>query len=451
MNFKRPFVLFLLCFLSVGALPVAFARETPKASAPPPMLANQPLPDFRNRRERLMAALPDGLVVARGGVEESLGVSDKFFQSENFFYLTGVEIPGSFLILNPFGAPGAKSLLFIPRRNPMTERWTGPQLGPGDEAAKLFGADKVLPSSDFQTMLAELCPPDAVKQGRKIYLVEPGENSSDLRDRNFVAAIRERVPGANFADGRQAVHELRKVKTEGEIALLQKAIDITGEAQRDVRGTVAPGKYEYELEALILAAFYRNGAERVGFPCIVGSGLNATTLHYNKNRKKIAAGDLVVVDIGAQYSGYTADITRTYPANGKFTPRQREIYNLVLAAQEAAAKSFKPGESRMSDLNLAARDFMRASPLRAGNNLTLDNYFLHGLGHFIGLNVHDVGDYGAPLPVGSVITIEPGIYIPDENIGVRIEDDYLVTEKGLVKLSRNIPFLPEEIERMMKK
>lgn len=447
MKFKRLSAL-LLCLLFVGSMVGAVARETPRPAGPP-MLANQPQPDFKMRRERLMAALPDGVVVAQGGVEESLGVSDKFFQTENFFYLTGVEIPGAFLILNPFGGPGAKSILFLPRRNPMTERWTGPQIGPGDDALKLFGVDKTLPSTDFQATLAEICPPDAVKKGRKIYLVEAGEASPVLRDRNFVEQIRKSVPDVAFGDARPNINELRKIKTDGEIALLQKAIDITGEAQRDVRGVIGAGRYEYELEGLILGAFYRNGAERVGFPCIVGSGFNATTLHYNKNRKRIEAGDMVVVDIGAQYSGYTADITRTYPASGKFTARQREIYQLVLDAQEAAAKSFKLGVSKMSDLNFTARDFMKASPLRAGNNLTLDNFFLHGLGHFIGLNVHDVGDYGSPLPVGSVITIEPGIYIPDENIGVRIEDDYLVTEKGLVKLSRNIAFLPDDIERLM--
>ena len=157
----------------------------------------------------------------------------------------------------------------------------------------------------------------------------------------------------------------------------------------------------------------------------------------------------MVIDIGAEYSQYTADITRTYPANGKFTKRQRELYELVLAAQTEATKDFKPGQTTINDLNRVVRDFFHKSPLRGGNNLPMDYFFIHGLTHYLGMNVHDVGDISAPLAPGTVITIEPGLYIPDEKIGIRIEDDYLVTEKGLEKLSKSIPSQPDEIERLM--
>jgi Xaa-Pro aminopeptidase len=233
-----------------------------------------------------------------------------------------------------------------------------------------------------------------------------------------------------------------------EIALLQKAIDITGEAQRDAATQIRPGAFEYEVQAALEAAFTRNGSERPGFPSIVGSGFYSTVLHYDQNHKKIDAGDTVVVDIGAEFSYYTADITRTYPASGKFTSRQREIYQLVLDAQRAAERAFKPGQSTLAQLNRVAIETIKSSPLRDKEGNTLERYFIHGLGHWLGMDVHDVGNY-TNLPVGAVFTIEPGIYIPEEKLGVRIEDDYLVTEKGLVKLSRAIPSEPDEIERIM--
>ncbi len=174
-------------------------------------------------------------------------------------------------------------------------------------------------------------------------------------------------------------------------------------------------------------------------------------MHYEKNRKKIDSGDLIVVDIGAEYNYYAADITRTYPSNGRFSSRQREIYQLVLDAQTTAVKAFKLGQSTMHDLDAVARQTMRQSPLKDLKGNSLEQHFPHGLGHFVGMYVHDVGDYSRPLPVGAIITIEPGIYLPDENIGVRIEDDYLVTKTGLVKLSENIPSNPAEIEKLMAK
>jgi len=233
-----------------------------------------------------------------------------------------------------------------------------------------------------------------------------------------------------------------------EIELLQKAIDITGEAQRDAARTIKPGVYEYEVQGALEYAFTRNGAERPGFASIVGSGIYSTVLHYNENRRKIESGDLIVVDIGAEYSYYTADITRTYPAAGKFTPRQREIYHLVLEAQRACEKAFKPGETTIGQLQQVAIGVMKASPVRDKQGKTLERYFTHGVGHWLGMDVHDVGSYGR-IPVGAVFTIEPGIYIPDEQLGVRIEDDYLATDKGLIKLSSKIPSDPDTIEALV--
>ncbi len=445
---SRPLTIALAsCLLLFGWPAWPAAAETPP---PASLLAEQPLADFQARRAQLQRQLTDGVTLVPGRMEESLGVSEKFFQDENFFYLTGVEAPGAVLLLTPTPYQGARQILFLPRRNPQTERWTGPQPGPGREAERSFGIDKTLPADQLAQVLRELSASDFFADGCKIHLVANPDETQERGARRLVELLRRDLPTLPVNDARSAVSLLRMRKTPAEIALLKKAIRITGEAFQELPKRLAPGCYEYELEAVVLATFYRNGAERPGYPCIIGGGRNATILHYNRNRDQIQEGDLVVVDVGAQYRGYTADITRTFPASGKFTPRQRALYEVALAAQEAAVKAFAPGKSRMSDLTLAARDAMRASPLRAGNQLTLDNFFIHGLGHFIGLNVHDVGDYARPLPPGSVITIEPGIYIPEERIGIRIEDDYLVTETGLVKLSGDIPSRPEAIEQAMR-
>lgn len=441
----RLLAVLLVGFWLFGTWPLPQAASVPKATL---RLAEQPLADFQARRARLRAQLKDGLILVPGRVETSLGVSEKFFQDENFFYLTGVEAPGATLLLTPIPYEGAQEILFLPRRDPQAERWTGPQPGPDPETEQRFGIEKALPADALPQVLQAISP--SLKEGSRIHLIANPQDTREQSVRALVQVLQQTIPTLPVTDGRSAVNLMRMCKTPAEVDLLKKAIRITGEAFRDIPKYLAVGRHEYEIEAVVLAAFYRNGAERPGFPCIIGSGLNATILHYNRNRDRILDGDLVVVDIGAQYRGYTADITRTFPANGKFSRRQRELYELVLAAQEAAVKAFVPGKSRLSDLTLAAREAMRTSPLRAGNDLTLDNFFIHGLGHFIGLTVHDVGDYARPLPPGSVITIEPGVYIPAERIGIRIEDDYLVTETGLVKLSGDIPSRPEAIEQVLR-
>ncbi|MBI4747928.1 MAG: aminopeptidase P N-terminal domain-containing protein [Acidobacteria bacterium] len=418
-------------------------------SAPVRTLVNQPISEYKLRRQKLMDQTRDGIVVLLGNLDEGNGIDTKFRQNDNFLYLTGVETPGAYLILAPDGYQGAKELLFIPPRNPNQERWTGPQIGPGEETAKLFNVDRVLSASDFYRVLYDITNAEFRSDWKKLYTIDFGNGAKFTREREFTDTLRQTLFNLQIVDVNPKIAELRKIKAASEIALLQKAIDITGEAQRDAAQFLAPGRHEFELEALIIGAFLRNGAERAGFPCIVGSGTYSTILHYNKNKKQIDDGDTVVIDIGAEYSQYTADITRTYPANGKFTKRQREIYDLVLAAQEEATKGFKPGVTTINDLNRVVRDFFSQSPLRGGNNLPMDYFFIHGLTHYLGMNVHDVGDLTKPLAPGTVITIEPGIYIPDEKLGIRIEDDFLVTEKGLEKLSKNIPSKPDEIERLM--
>ncbi|HSR14237.1 MAG TPA: M24 family metallopeptidase, partial [Gemmatimonadales bacterium] len=210
----------------------------------------------------------------------------------------------------------------------------------------------------------------------------------------------------------------------------------------------APGAWEYELEAAAEGTFRRMGAERVGYPSIVGAGFNSTVLHYDESRARLADGDLVVMDMGAEFGYYSADVTRTIPASGRFTPRQRAIYDLVLGAQQAAMDSIRPGVT-MGQLNQIARRFMRDHSGGLCGERTCDAYFIHGLGHMIGMDVHDVGPGGAPLRPGMVLTIEPGIYLPAERLGVRIEDDILVTATGHELLSGGVPRRAEAVEALM--
>ena len=405
-----------------------------------------------------MGRIKDGVVVLIGAREEDLGEVGRFRQKNDFMYLTGVQTPAAYLMLIPAGViPNrpAQEVVFIPPRNPMHEKWTGPQIDPGAESEQQFGIQQVADSSTFKDKLRELLASPAFKAdaasgkpAAKFYTIIPRGPTAEIeRETHFIATVKQILPEAQVADVTPLIAELRKIKSPAEVEMLQRAIDITGEAQREAMRAIKPGAFEYEAQAALEAAFTRNGAERPGFPSIVGSGFFSTVLHYNENHKKIEAGDMVVVDIGAEYSYYTADVTRTYPASGKFTERQRAIYQLVLDAQRAAEKAYKPGVN-LGQLQRVATDTIRASPLRDKQGNTLDRYFIHGLGHWLGMDVHDVGGY-SDMPVGSVFTIEPGIYIPEEKLGARIEDDYLVTEKGLVKMSGRIPSEPDEIERLM--
>ena len=331
----------------------------------------------------------------------------KYQPEPNFFYLTGISEPDAILLLDAASDP-AREFLFLPERKPAEEKWTGPKMGPGPDAEKATGIAAVLPTSDFEPTLKK---------------------------------VSEHAKGVlELKDVEKDIAYLRQVKSQTEIALLEKAIQITLKAERAAAQAIAPGKMEYEVEAAVEFEFTRNGAERPGFPSIIGSGPFSTILHYNDNTRKMQSGDVIVVDIGAEYSGYSADVTRTYPVSGKFSPRQREIYQIVLDAQRAAIEQVKPG-ARISDMHNAAMSYIRSKGY--------EKYFIHGTSHHIGLEVHDVGETSRPFEPNMVITAEPGIYIPEEQIGVRIEDDVLVTADGHRVLS-NLPKEISEIEALMK-
>jgi Xaa-Pro aminopeptidase len=451
----------LLILLVLAAIAPLVGRATNE-----PTLANQPLSEYKSRRTRLMEQMKEGVIVIGGAHEADFGEVGRFRQNNYFQYLTGVETPGSYLILAPKGVKeldGARELLFIPARNLSSERWTGPQLGPGAEAETSFGVEHVLPTLEFKKTLEKLIASEKV-----FYTVMPrAQDTTRTRElmlveqlRNLIAAnatanaVAAPSPAIELRGITQQINRLRQTKSGVEIAMLQKAIDATGAAQAGVARALKPGVYEYELEGDILGTFIRHGAERSSFPSIVGSGIYSTVLHYNRNRKRIESDELVVVDIGAEYSYYAADITRTYPSSGRFSSRQRAIYDLVLAAQKRCEESVQPGKTTLGSLTQVAREFFKASPLRArdgqGVEHTMDYFFIHGTSHWLGMDVHDVGETRS-LQTGDVFTIEPGLYIPDEKLGVRIEDDYEITSTGLHKLSAAIPSAPTDVEQAMKK
>src|SRR5262245_22785070 len=228
--------------------------------------------------------------------------------------------------------------------------------------------------------------------GAKLYtLVLDGSAASITREAQFIDLIHRLAPRVSVANITPVLGEMRKVKSSPEARLLQQAVDISAEAHHDAAVAIKPGVYEYKIQAVVEDAFTRNGSERPGYPSIIGSGINSTVLHYNENHKKIDSGDLIVADVGAEYSYYTADLTRTYPASGRFPERQREVYQLVLDAQRAGEKAYKPGAT-LADLQRAAIEVMKSSSVKDKQGNTLERYFIHGLGHWLGMDVHDVGD-----------------------------------------------------------
>jgi Xaa-Pro aminopeptidase len=395
------------------------------------------------RRAALLRRLPAGFAVVPAATlrdtDHEVVQDNDFRQDDDFFYLTELETPDAVLLLAPGQAEPA--ILFLPPRVPEQEVWTGLRLGPGPEAARLSGISAVLPLEALDSVASAL-----VERTRgPVYTVlrRPGADTA-------LAVRWARRAGREVADLAPVLDSLRVVKDEAELQRLRRAVAITVQAHREAMRALKPGLREYQVEAIVEYTFRNLGADRVGFPSIVASGPNATTLHYDVNRRTIQEGDLVVLDIGAEYGQYTADVTRTLPASGRFSPRQRAVYDLVLATQQATMEAVRPGTT-IRELNAVARRFMREHSGGICGAKPCDAFFVHGVSHWLGMRVHDVGDYNQPLVPGMVLTIEPGIYLPEEALGVRIEDDVLVTPTGFELLSSGAPRTAAEIEAMMRR
>jgi Xaa-Pro aminopeptidase len=392
----------------------------------------------------------------------------RYRQDSDFYYLTGFDEPEAIAVVAPSRDEG-KFTLFVRPRDPEHETWEGRRAGV-EGAKERYAAEAAFPVAEFREKISEL-----INGARTVYyrlgvrsdldeVLVKQINEMRTRSRLYVAPDSITDPGAILG-------EMRLVKSDEEIELMQRAADIAAEAHVEAMKAVRPGMMEYEIEALVEYHFRRSGASAPAYGSIVGGGANATILHYKTNEDELRDGDLLLLDAGAEFRGYASDITRTFPVGGRFSEPQREIYEAVLAAQTQCIEMVKPGVT-MDELNNRAIRILTERMVSLGllegdvekliEEKTYRRFFMHGIGHFLGLDVHDAGRYqlegkSRPLPVGVVITVEPGLYVaedaegaPDKyrGIGVRIEDDVLVTADGHRVLTSKVPKLIDEIEKL---
>lgn len=421
----------------------------------------------KERREALRSLMPDSSVAvffSNPIHNYSNDVDFEFHQDPNFYYLTGLRESNAILFIfkemNAFGEMITNELIFVEPRNEANEVWTGKVLGV-DGVKSNLGFEYAISNKDFgqfkidyqkySKVLGSSIPEDVkdnkFDKGDLYSMLKVFKQDTDTLDKKY-----------NKIKLIQYMAQLRQIKTPEEILLMRKAIEITCSAQTELMKSLKPDMTEYQSEAIVEFTFKVNGAESVGFPSILGGGENSCILHYSTNRKELKSKDLLVCDIGAEYHGYTADVTRTIPVDGKYSTEEKTIYDLVLKAQNNAMEACKPGnkffDPHEQAVKTIAKGLMDLKIIEKYDDVY--KYFIHGTSHYLGLDVHDVGLNGA-LQEGNVITVEPGIYIPEGspcdpkwwNIGVRIEDDILITKTGYENLSDCVPRETSEIERIM--
>jgi Xaa-Pro aminopeptidase len=458
---------------------------------------------LKGRRSRLLEKLsPDTIFVLFSSPTRvySLDVDYEYRQDSDQLYLTGLDQEDTTLVLMP-GNKNRKELLFVHDPDPRREHWQGHILSK-EEAKAQSGIETVHLASQFDVFLTQTLNRsayprrsgvrneeydaffDALKGGRaRMALVlgpRPGPQQPLTPVLEFARAVRERSAGIEIVDATDLVAGLRQVKTAYERRVLTRSLEISSEAHRAAMRTARPGRFEYEVEAALEQVYLANGAMNPGYPSIVASGPNATVLHYGKSSRQMKDGDLLLLDAAGSYQGLTGDITRTYPVNGTFTPEQRDLYRVALAAQEAGMRAAVAG-NRTNDVEKAVAEAVKEGLLRLGliTDAKGDQYrtwATHGVCHWIGMDVHDVGDYRRPLEPGMSFVIEPGIYVREaalddlektpenqafvekvrpavrkyRDLGVRIEDSFLLTETGLVNMSAKVPRTLEEVEAFLK-
>lgn len=420
----------------------------------------------KERRDSLRAMMPDSTVAVFFSAPERNRSNDVYYeyhQDPNFYYLSGLREPNSMLIIykeeQDFGDFKSNEVIFVQERDEFSEVWNGRRLGV-EGAAENLGVNKVLSNEDFKKFIPQFEKLERV-YFQKPYAMEEQDTTETNNLSGLYTAFNQKLTTASDVAEKHLqmmMAKLRQVKTEEELVLLRKAIDITCEAQNELMRQINDSMKEYQTEAIIEYVFKRNGAEYPGFPSIQGSGENSCILHYTSNRRPLKNGGLLVSDVGAEYHGYTADVTRTIPPDGAFSEEEAAIYNLVLKAQQAGIDAAVVGNSFWAP-HKAAQEVIIEGLKELGiikKNLEVRKYFMHGTSHYLGLDVHDAGLYMA-LEEGNVITVEPGIYIAEGsdcdpkwwNIGVRIEDDILITKDGPKNLSAKSPRTIEEIMKLM--
>lgn len=407
--------------------------------------------NYEGRRQEILEQMEsDSILILCSGapVHISADAYYEFQANRHFFYLTGLRRENMILLLRK-GPEGCKSTLYIEKADPAAERWTG-KMVTVEEAKACSGISDVRFTDRFQRELDYLIGSANLSA---CYFDCYRHQHSDLPDYNLSMAQRFSTdfPGIQVRNLWPLVSKLRMQKDADEVELMKKALDITDQSLRRVLSTLEPGMKEYQAQANFEHMVHYLGAEGPSFPTIAGSGRNGCMLHYETNRDTCQEGTLLLLDLGVRYEGYCSDITRTYPVSGKFTQRQRQVYDIVLRANKEVASQAKPGMTTR-ELNDICKKVLAEGCISLGliqKEEELGKYYMHGVSHHLGIDVHDVTVEGGKLAPGSVITDEPGLYIDEWEIGIRIEDDLLITEEGCEVLSKSILKEPEEIEAFM--
>lgn len=416
---------------------------------------------FTANRRRLVQLLPPGSVAVLHAADTLPTTGDgtlRIHPASDLFWASGIEQEESVLVLAPGAVnPAHREMLFLRQPNEQLATWEGAKLTT-EQARQISGITKIRWLTEFPAAIhALLCESDAVYLNANEH--ERAATEVESRDERMARQLIHRYPLHRFERLAPLLRRLRAVKTPAEVALIRKAIDITDAGLRRMLAALRPGVMEFELEAELTAEFVRRRA-RMAYEPIIGSGNNTCVLHYIENDQACRDGELVLVDVGASYANYASDLTRTYPVNGRFTPRQRAVYEAVLRVLRSSIARTTVG-TRLLDWKRAAQAEMAGELVTLGlltpeqaaqdsaDEPACKKYFMHGLGHSLGLGVHDMAPVDGPLAAGWVMTVEPGIYIPEEGLAVRLENDILVTENGPVDLCGHVPIEPDEIERIM--
>lgn len=419
---------------------------------------------FVANRKKLVKELKSNAVVVVNANDIMPTNSDgsmRFRQNSDLFYLTGVDQEETILLLCPdFPDKKYREILFLRETSDLISTWEGHKLTK-EEARKATGIETVQWVSEFPRLFHTLMVMGDVSH---VYLNTNDHYRADIpvetREMRFVKSCQQKYPLYKYERLAPIMHGLRSVKSKHEIELLQRACDITEQAFRRVLKFVKPGVKEYEIEAEWAHEFLRNGSRGFAYEPIIASGPNACVLHYIENNKACQDGDVLLLDVGAEYANYNADLTRSIPVNGKFSKRQKDVYNAVLRVQRAAIKMLKPGEKyfeyhkevqKIMEAELIGLKLLDKKDVKNQNpdKPLYSKYFMHGTGHQLGLDVHDVGNMYHPMQVGQVWTVEPGIYIREEGLGIRIENNVVIQKNGVHDLMKNIPVEVEEIEDLM--
>ncbi len=421
---------------------------------------------FIGNRKRLLKELkPAALAVFNSNdiMPTSADGTMPFRQSSDLFFLTGVSQEESVLLLCPdFPDRRFREILFLREPNEHLEKWEGHKFTKA-EAKEISGVETVLWLPDFEKWFHHMMVMGGVQH---VYLNTNEHYRAEVvvqtRDVRFINWCRAKYPLHQYERVAPCISKVRAVKQKQELELIQKATDITEQGFRQVMNFLKPGVWEYEVEAEFIHAFIRNGSRGHAYTPIIASGKNNVVLHYIENSQRCKGGDLLLLDVGAEYANYCADVTRTVPVNGRFNKRQKDVYNAVLRIQRAAIRMMGPNvvyfdfqkeiehlmEQEFLNLKLISKtDIKNQKP----GQEAFRKYFYHGTSHMLGLDVHDVGDMHAKMAVGSVWTVEPGIYIQEEGFGVRLENNVVIRKNGIEDLTKNIPIEAEEIEEIMNK